>query len=91
MNETKRKRPAAGTAERKTTKVAVRSDNYIVSQTFAACKRFLCLMGCLLAALATLLFFCAPFEPGDVSLTAGWTLAAISWWLCRELYEGAQR
>ncbi len=52
-----------------------------------ACQYFVCRMGCLLAALAAFMFFLAPLEPGEVSLSAGWALTAVSVWLCRALYK----
>ena len=90
MTEQK-KRPAVTATGRKTTTKVATTGNFSVSQAVRSCKRFMCLMGCLFSALATFLFFVAPFDPGEMSFTAGWSLAAVSGWLCRELYREANR
>ncbi len=55
-----------------------------------ACKRFVCLLGCFFTALVAMAFFFAPFEPGEVSFSAGWALAATAGWLCSALYHIAE-
>lgn len=85
---TQKKRPAVAAVGRQTTKVAAQG-TFSVAQAAKACKRFICLEGCFFAALIAFMFFIAPLDPGDVSLSAGWALATVAGWLCRELYRMA--
>ncbi len=48
-------------------------------------KRTVCQTGCLFFGLMAFEFFFAPIDPGDISLAAGWTLAAVSGWLALTL------
>ncbi len=85
---TQKKRPIVAAIGRQATKVAAQG-TFSLPHTAKACKRFMCLLGCFFAALTAFAFFCAPFEPGEVSFSAGWALAATAGWLCRELYRMA--
>ena len=40
-----------------------------------------CQIGCMVAAFFALEFFFAPVDPGSMSLSAGWALAAVAGWL----------
>lgn len=84
-----KKRPAAGTVGRKTTTKVAATGTFSVARVTKACKCFVYRMGCFFAALAAFMFFVAPFEPGEMSLSAGWVLAGVAAWLCRELYRMA--
>ncbi len=53
----------------------------ILPRLICKVKRTASQIGCLFAGFFALEFFFAPFDPGIMSLTAGWTLAAVSGWL----------
>lgn len=86
---TQKKRLTVAAVRRKTTTKVAAQGTFSVAQAAKACKRFICLEGCFFAALTAFMFFIAPFDPGDVSLSVGWVLAAVAGWLCRELYRMA--
>lgn len=91
MKQIKRKRSAAGTAERKTTKVVVRSDSYIVSQFLRALKWQLLMMGSILFFLLAVWMLVAPIEPGGISWSMGAALSIVSGFIGRVCYEEAWR
>lgn len=60
--------------------------------SLAACtKKWLSYMGCIFFALTASMFAFAPFDPGDMSISAGWALAAVSGWLVKTLYQVAEK
>lgn len=54
-------------------------------------RKFICQMFCLLFGLLALMFFLAPMDPGDMSFSAGWALAAVCCWLVRTFYIWSER
>ena len=50
-------------------------------------KKFIHQALCLLFGLLAFEFFFAPIDPGVMSFTAGWTLAAVCCWLARICWQ----
>ena len=63
-------------------------DKSIIAATWAAVKRFAAGTGCIFAALATMLFFCATIE-NDWSWSGSLALTITAAWLCRMCYKYA--
>lgn len=87
---TQKKRPAAATAERKTTTRVAAQGAFSISQAVKIFKRFLFLLGSVLAALAAFLFFFAPVDPGEMSWSAGLALTLTAGWTARMMYQLAE-
>ncbi len=58
---------------------------FSLSQLIRQLEYIACQTGCLFAVFFAFEFFFAPIDPGIMSLTAGWTLAAVSGWLALTL------
>lgn len=63
-------------------------DTLIIRALWRSVKRFAAGMGCIFAALATMLFFCAPIE-NDWSWSGSLALTITAAWLCRMCYKYA--
>lgn len=61
-----------------------------IRKRIVGCARWGLLLGSFLAALAAFLFFCAPFDPGEISWPAGWALAFTAGWTAWIMYRLAE-
>lgn len=88
MNKTKGPRLLAQSGAKGVNQNRNLEDTLIIRALWRSVKRFAAGMGCIFAALATMLFFCAPIE-NDWSWSGSLALTITAAWLCRMCYKYA--
>lgn len=88
MNKTKGPRLRQQPRAKDVTPNSNLGDTLIIRALWRSVKRFAAGMGCIFAALATMLFFCAPIE-NDWSWSGSLALTITAAWLCRMCYKYA--